>query len=77
MSMVLEHVSPPKKTGSLDGSAELEKSLLTMDWPAYEERMNQELKIAVDAYAKGERGLPAKEFFSALYEEDKALMNEG
>jgi hypothetical protein len=75
--MVLDHVNSPKKTGSFDDSAELEKALLTMDWPAYEAQMNQELKAAVDAYAMGERGMPAKEFFSALYEEDKALMNEG
>lgn len=43
-----------------------------MAWEAHEHQMDQRLKSAVDDYAKGERGTPAREFFDSLYhEEDK------
>ncbi len=45
-------------------------ALQSMDWEAYEKRMDEELKEAIEAYAKGERGTPAREFFDGLYHED-------
>ncbi len=41
-----------------------------MAWEAHEHQMDQRLKSAVDAYAQGERGTPAREFFDSLYRED-------
>ncbi len=45
-------------------------ALQSMDWEAYEKRMEGELKEAIEAYAKGERGTPARDFFDDLYRED-------
>lgn len=45
-------------------------ALQSMDWEAYEKRMEGELKEAIEAYAKGERGTPARDFFDDLYHED-------
>lgn len=42
-----------------------------MAWEAHEHQMDQRLKAAVDAYAKGERGTPAREFFDSLYRGDE------
>ncbi|GEM_PF-2478687 len=42
-----------------------------MAWEAHEHQMDQRLKSAVDAYAKGERGTSAREFFDSLYREDE------
>lgn len=42
-----------------------------MAWEAHEHQMDQRLKSAVDAYAQGGRGTPAREFFDSLYREDE------
>ncbi len=36
----------------------------------HEHQMDQRLKTAVESYAQGERGTPAREFFDSLYLED-------
>ncbi len=41
-----------------------------MAWESHEHQMDQRLQAAVDVYAKGERGTPAREFFDSLYNED-------
>ena len=41
-----------------------------MAWEAHEHQMDQRLKTSVEAYAKGERGTPAREFFDGLYLDD-------
>jgi hypothetical protein len=37
---------------------------------AHEHQMDQRLKTAVESYAQGEHGTPAREFFDSLYLED-------
>jgi PHD/YefM family antitoxin component YafN of YafNO toxin-antitoxin module len=39
---------------------------------AYEHEMDLRLRAAVEAYARGERGVPARELFDSLYLEDNS-----
>jgi len=42
-----------------------------MAWEAHEHQMDQRLQAAVEAYAQGERGTPAREFFDSLHRDDE------
>ena len=46
-------------------------ALEKMDWAAYDQQSQRDLKVAVAAYREGDRGRPAREFFDALYREDE------
>lgn len=46
-------------------------ALETMDWAAYDQQSQRDLQEAAAAYRMGDRGMPAREFFDALYREDE------
>jgi hypothetical protein len=61
-SVVREEITPyqvsPRGLPEEAVIAEAEKALASMDWDAYEKRMDEELKSAVEACARGEKGIP-------------------
>jgi PHD/YefM family antitoxin component YafN of YafNO toxin-antitoxin module len=82
----LEHTSQLKETGRtmrLTHDGETEAVMMSasvyekLAWDAYEHRMDQRLRVALEAYAKGERGIPAAEFFGQLEREDAATEIHG
>lgn len=47
------------------------RALERMDWAAYERQSQMDLKEAAAAYQRGDRGVPAREFFDHLAREDE------